>query len=786
MKKHTVGYLRKIPAFLSFISIAIASTVLTGWLLDNAKLKTFITGSIPMNPLTAVGFLILSGCILLLYTRYANMVRILGLVVASIGLVKLLSWLSGVHIPIDQQLFHNQIANQHPPSTIAPNTAFNFLLTGISMVLVTSPKIKRAGMIANSLSLITVFLALVALNGYLYDIRTLYGVGAFVPMAFPTAFCFLLLSSSLLIQRPQAGFLRLGMQKSLLQSHYLRPVHFVAFLTIPTIFLVVNSVSYRNTKTFVSSRHRVDSAYQNVASLDRTLQLLQDAETGQRGYLLTGEQRYLEPYDSAVKDLPVAIEQLKSTAATANNGLIDKLSSLSKDKLAELQQTINLRRKNQAGQALAIVLTNRGKDDMDQIRDSIAKLKDDEYKLLQQSKLDETSSGSVTALYIAIGTVLNLALLTGLYILLIRQLENSRQEQERVEDIVRKRTAELKIEQVRLQSSVDSLTTGFVMTDTEQKLLILNETARRLLGITRNDQSNTTFDDSDLRHALEATVQDKKVRELPERVVGERILRIIIAPVIQNARVIGAVVNIIDISEQKALDRSRDEFFSIASHELRTPLTVIRGNIRMILDMYTKIITDKDVLDMLEDMNTASERLIETVNAFLDMSSLEQNKQIYNIVPVNILDLVQKAIETFRPLASSNVKVKSVGEIDYFVEADEVRLKQILNILLNNAVKFTDKGSVIIRTERQADKLIIRVQDSGKGIKKDRQYLLFHKFQQASENILTRDSTHSIGLGLYIARMLAEGMHGKLELEASEEGKGSVFCLTLPAVKVKT
>jgi PAS domain S-box-containing protein len=652
------------------------------------------------------------------------------------------------------------------------------------MVLVTSLKIKRAGIIANSLSLITIFLALVALNGYLYGIHSLYGISAFVPMSFPTAFCFLLLSSALLIQRPQADFLQIGVQKSLLQSRYLRPVHFIAFLTIPVIFLVVNSVSYRNTKTFESSRHKVDSAYQDVATLDRTLQLLQDAETGQRGYLLTGEQRYLEPYQSALKELPVAIEQLKSSASIADKPQIDELSLLTKDKLTELQQTITLRQQNQAKAALAIVLTNRGKELMDQIKASITQLKADQYKLLQQNKLAETSSGSVTALYIAIGTVLNLALLIGLYVLLIKQLENDRQRKAGVEEIVRERTAELEIEQARLQSSVDSLTTGFVMTDTEQRLLMFNETARRLLGMESN-QPSTVLLQTDLRDALEATMQDKKVHELSEHVAGERILRIIITPVVQNNNVIGAVVNIIDISEQKALDRSRDEFFSIASHELRTPLTALRGNTRMILDVYCSSITDKDVLDMLEDMNTATVRLIETVNAFLDMSSLEQNKQVYNIAPISIRRVLHEAEETFRPLVGAKVKIKSVGDTDYVVEADEIRLKQILNILLSNAMNFTDKGSVIMRAERQANKIVISVQDSGRGIKKDRQYLLFRKFQQASEDILTRDSTHSVGLGLYIARMLAEGMHGKLELESSEEGKGSVFCLTLPVAKTK-
>ncbi len=97
------------------------------------------------------------------------------------------------------------------------------------------------------------------------------------------------------------------MQKSLVKSHYLRPIHFVAFLAIPAVFVIVNGVSYRNTKTFETSRQAVESAYQTVGTLDKTLQLLQDAETGQRGYLLTGDSNYLDPYNSAVTRLPEVI-----------------------------------------------------------------------------------------------------------------------------------------------------------------------------------------------------------------------------------------------------------------------------------------------------------------------------------------------------------------------------------------------------------------------------------------------------------------------------------------------
>jgi two-component system sensor histidine kinase ChiS len=117
------------------------------------------------------------------------------------------------------------------------------------------------------------------------------------------------------------------------------------------------------------------------------------------------------------------------------------------------------------------------------------------------------------------------------------------------------------------------------------------------------------------------------------------------------------------------------------------------------------------------------------------------------------------------------------------VRADQSRVKQILYNLIGNAMKFTQKGGVIINCLVQGGFVKITVSDTGPGISLEGQQLLFHKFQQTGDSIITRDSTRGTGLGLYISKLLIEHMGGEIKLEHTELGKGSVFSVTLPVAK---
>jgi signal transduction histidine kinase len=115
--------------------------------------------------------------------------------------------------------------------------------------------------------------------------------------------------------------------------------------------------------------------------------------------------------------------------------------------------------------------------------------------------------------------------------------------------------------------------------------------------------------------------------------------------------------------------------------------------------------------------------------------------------------------------------------------ADQNKVKQVITNLVGNAIKYTKQGEVSVGISAMGDLVALKVNDTGVGISEENKRRLFGKFVQASESYITRDVTRGTGLGLYISRLLADGMGGKVYLETSELGKGSVFVFEIPAAK---
>jgi signal transduction histidine kinase len=117
------------------------------------------------------------------------------------------------------------------------------------------------------------------------------------------------------------------------------------------------------------------------------------------------------------------------------------------------------------------------------------------------------------------------------------------------------------------------------------------------------------------------------------------------------------------------------------------------------------------------------------------------------------------------------------------VYGDKNRTKQVIYNLVGNALKFTDKGSITMEIKQDGPLLKVLISDTGPGISAGAQQLLFHKFQQAGDSLITRDTAHGTGLGLYISKLIVENMGGSIQLESSVPGTGSVFSFSLPSAK---
>jgi signal transduction histidine kinase len=367
-----------------------------------------------------------------------------------------------------------------------------------------------------------------------------------------------------------------------------------------------------------------------------------------------------------------------------------------------------------------------------------------------------------------------------------------------IERKVEERTHQLHEAQAKLRASIEGLTLGFVLLDEHNNILIQNKALESIFSLphpaTSTGQLEQALGGFNLGERCDAVRKNNRSSEVREVSLGPKILHIFIAPVEVSehgrSTVIGSVILVQDITEEKVVARSRDEFFSIASHELRTPLTTIKGNASMMIDYYKELLKkDESFREMVFDIHTSSSRLIEIVTDFLDVSRVEQGKMVFRFQTVAVDKIIESVFYEMRAIIQEKnvtltTNTKTLGVIPR-VWADKDRLTQIIYNLVGNAVKFTEKGGVTIDVTHDDKYVHIRVTDTGRGIALQNQKLLFHKFQQAGSSLLTRDTTRGTGLGLYISRLIAKSMHGALKLEKSEEGVGSTFLLTVPIATKK-
>jgi len=267
----------------------------------------------------------------------------------------------------------------------------------------------------------------------------------------------------------------------------------------------------------------------------------------------------------------------------------------------------------------------------------------------------------------------------------------------------------------------------------------------------------------------------------------DKVLSVFGAPIILSLdKIIGTVILIEDITEAKVVERSKDEFFSIASHELRTPLTAIKGNSSMMLEYFKDKLKDDELSEMLGDIHESSVRLIEIVSDFLDVSRLEQGKMKFNYEPVSIIEVIDSVAKDIQTTLNTGVDLEidkdSLKEMPN-VRADKNKLKQVIYNLIGNSAKFTEDGKIRVTAFNDANTVEIRISDTGRGIAPELKGLLFHKFQQANQSLLTRDTTKGTGLGLYISKMIIENMGGSIRVVESEVGKGTTFGFTVPINK---
>ena len=230
-------------------------------------------------------------------------------------------------------------------------------------------------------------------------------------------------------------------------------------------------------------------------------------------------------------------------------------------------------------------------------------------------------------------------------------------------------------------------------------------------------------------------------------------------------------------AEAEKANRAKSEFLANMSHELRTPLGIVLG----ITDLVAKdMITPEEREKNLEIMRRNGERLLRLINDILDLEKVEAQKLTMENIEFSFPDLISEIITDFQAVAKEknlDLLVTSQGAVPRIVISDPVRLRQVVDNILANAIKFTENGTIEFNLKADGGAIEITVKDSGIGLTEEQQNCLFEPFTQG-------DSSHTrkyggTGLGLALAKRIAQALGGDVNLIESVLGKGSTFMISL-------
>jgi len=352
----------------------------------------------------------------------------------------------------------------------------------------------------------------------------------------------------------------------------------------------------------------------------------------------------------------------------------------------------------------------------------------------------------------------------------------------------------LKTEKEKLLATISSLADGVFMIDSANKLLIINDAAKRFLKINSDNPSYQDIlavfpKDYNLTVKINEAMSQNKTIEEKDLSIGSQSFELFITPVsialdgkMNHHQSIGVSVMLHDITIEKNLEQIKEDFTNMMVHELRSPLTAIKDSTELLLSEKVNL-EDQERRQFLEIINKQSKVLLDQVGSILDAAKFDSGSLVLNKKPINLEEIINERIKIFQPQADKkHILLSSDLQHDLpLVTADKIRIAQVINNLLSNSLKFTPENGRITISTKMTDglqKVKISVSDTGIGIPKEKQKDIFVKFHQVEKN-QAKNSPDSTGLGLYIVKRIIDAHGGTIEVE-SEEGRGTTISFILP------
>jgi NtrC-family two-component system sensor histidine kinase KinB len=343
---------------------------------------------------------------------------------------------------------------------------------------------------------------------------------------------------------------------------------------------------------------------------------------------------------------------------------------------------------------------------------------------------------------------------------------------------------ELLAGQQRLQAVLDSIDDGLLMIDRQGRLEHLNPVAQRQLGWDENRLGQGLGEalqrpelDEQLYLTLRGGSLDRAPDDLAIEVDGEsRLLTYSLTPVSHTkGHILGAVMVLRDVTEQRAFERVRSEFVLRASHELRTPVTGMHMAFGLLQER-VHFAADSRETDLLNTVNEEMQRLMQLINDLLNFSRYQNGLQKLSLAPCALDDLLDQARQRFAEQADEQniALLVEIQEPLPRLNGDKTQLERVLDNLLDNALRHTPQNGLIrLQARRHGERVIVSIEDNGEGIAYGQQGRIFEPFVQVGRK------KGGAGLGLALCKEIVQ-LHGGRMGVYSRPGQGTQFYMALP------
>jgi PAS domain S-box-containing protein len=354
---------------------------------------------------------------------------------------------------------------------------------------------------------------------------------------------------------------------------------------------------------------------------------------------------------------------------------------------------------------------------------------------------------------------------------------------------------QLAAEQSRLTTTINCMGEGLIATDKEANLILINPVACKLLNIkepaeigrdVRGYLNNMQLEDLICRWLHKTKFPKKNInREIVFNEEEHIVYRVTLAPTRENEEISGIVLVLMDITEQKKLERMKADFqklVAIVTHELKAPINAIEGYLDVIIKGFLKDNPEKE-MEYLTRSRDKAEMLRNLAHDLLSLTSIESGKLARQMEQVN-LRLILLDIITFMENEAKSKQISIKTELPEnlpFITGDKNTLTYLFNNLISNAIKYNkEEGSIVVKGTVEEENIIISVIDTGFGISEEEQERIFDEFYRSKNELLK--GIPGTGLGLNITKRIAELHNGHITV-TSKLGEGSRFDVHFPYIK---